>query len=291
MEFVIVTGMSGAGKSRVIEAMEDVGYYCVDNMPLDFISKFAKICKSAQGKMSRVAIVTDIRSGAAFDELTQEISELKKSGLNCRIIFLDASESAIIRRYKETRRRHPLIEILPKSPIDEIIEYERQALMPLMDAADDIIDTSTLTASQLKDRVIKMFAQGQKSIIVSVMSFGFKYGVPPEADMVFDARCLPNPYYELELRDYSGLDFPVREFVFKSDCANEYMEKICDMTGFLMPLFMEEGKSSLMTAIGCTGGRHRSVAMAEKLAAYLNEIGYECEIYHRDILKSKPKNI
>lgn len=285
MKFIIITGMSGAGKSRAIEALEDIGFYCVDNMPLSFLPKFAEICYQSQGKMSKVAIVTDIRGGESFEKLLEEMHNVKQIGLQYNIVFLDASDEAIVRRYKETRRKHPLSDSM-QSSIHEIIAYERKVLTPLLEEADYVINTTYLTSSQLKEQIDKLFVDGKKNIAVSVMSFGFKYGIPNEADMVFDVRCLPNPYYDVNIKHLSGLDEPIIDYVFKWPQTVEYVKKINDLMSFLMPLFTEEGKSSVVIAIGCTGGRHRSVAIAERIKKYFDEIGVNADVYHRDILKS-----
>lgn len=285
MKFVIVTGMSGAGKSRAIEALEDIGFYCVDNMPLTFIPKFAEICFSSQGKMSKVAIVTDIRGGESFEKLLKELNKLKEMGLNYTLVFLDATDETIIRRYKETRRKHPLEDIIEGS-IYDLITSERKALNSLFERAEHIVDTTFLTPTQLKEQIVNIFTEGKKSIVVSVISFGYKYGIPSEADMVFDVRCLPNPYYDVLLKHLSGLDKQIIDFVFKCPQTVEYVNKICDMMSFLMPLFTEEGKSSVVVAIGCTGGRHRSVAIAEKVKKYFDEKEIASDIYHRDMLKT-----
>ncbi|MEG0770434.1 MAG: RNase adapter RapZ [Clostridia bacterium] len=288
MKFVIVTGMSGAGKSRAIEVLEDMGYYCVDNMPLDFIGKFAEICYETQDKMPRVAIVTDIRTGTSFDGVISELNKLKSKGISYEVLFLSASDDVIIRRYKETRRRHPLSELNKNKTIKDIIALERVALEPLLTVANNIIDTSNLSAIQLKDQILKIFNEGKRSVAVTVISFGFKYGIPNEADMVFDVRCLPNPFYDLSLKKYSGLDNEIDDYVFKYPQSLTYLEKIKDMLKFLMPLFAEEGKSSVIIAIGCTGGRHRSVLFTEKINEFLIENKIDSTTYHRDMQKFKP---
>ncbi len=285
MKFSIITGMSGAGKSRAIEALEDLGFYCVDNMPLAFIPKFAEICFSSQGKMDKVAIVTDIRGGESFEKLIDELQEMQKVGFQYSVVFLNAKDETIIRRYKETRRKHPLSDSVQGS-FYEIIDFERKALAPLLEVADCVIDTTYLTPTQLKEQIDKIFLDGKKNISVSVMSFGFKHGIPSEADMVFDVRCLPNPFYDVNIKSFSGLEKPIIDYVFKWPKTLEYLNKINDLLTFLMPLFTEEGKSSVVIAIGCTGGRHRSVAIAEKIKKYLEELDIEADVYHRDILKN-----
>ena len=285
MNLVIVTGLSGAGKSRAIAAFEDIDYYCVDNMPIDFIPKFAEICCQSGSKIQKVAIVTDIRSGQSFEPLINELNTLKVSGLDLSILFIDSNTDVIIRRYKETRRKHPLAE-QRKEPERQLIEYERKILQPLLDHADYVIDTSFLTSAQLKDQICKIFKEGKKAISVTVQSFGFKYGISTDSDMVFDVRCLPNPFYIEDIRYLSGLDEPIVNYVFKFDQTQQYVKKIKDMLSFLMPLFIEEGKSSLVIGIGCTGGRHRSVAIAEHIAVFFKEIGIDASTYHRDMMKN-----
>lgn len=282
MEFIIVTGLSGAGKSRVIDFLEDIGFYCVDNMPVELIPKFSEICIQSQGKMSKVAIVADVRSGENFDKLLQMSKDLKDTDLNCKIVFMDAQNQTLIKRYKETRRKHPLSDKINGS-IHDALNYERKILKPLMDEADIVIDTSALSVAQLKEQIDNLFISGQRSIIINCISFGFKYGILADADMVFDVRCMPNPFYVDELRHLTGLDKPVRDYVFKWSQMVNYFDKIVDMIEFLLPHFIEEGKSSLVIAIGCTGGKHRSVAMTEELTKYLTEKGLSAYSSHRDI--------
>lgn len=288
MKLVIVTGLSGAGKSRAIAAFEDIDYYCVDNMPIDFIPKFVDICCQSGSKIQKVAIVTDIRSSHSFDSLLEDLKVIKASGAELSILFIDSNTDVIIRRYKETRRKHPLAEEY-KGPEKQLIEYERELLQPLQDQADFIIDTSYLTSAQLKDQITKIFSEGKKAISVTVQSFGFKYGISTDSDMVFDVRCLPNPFYIEGIRHLSGLDEPIIEYVFRFKQTREYVKKIKDMLGFLMPLFIEEGKSSLVIGIGCTGGRHRSVAIAEEISSFLKETGIDSSTYHRDMIKSEKR--
>lgn len=282
MEFIIVTGLSGAGKSRVIDFMEDIGYYCVDNMPVELIPKFAEICIQSQGKMSKVAIVADVRSGENFEDLLSQLEQMSSAGLNYKIIFLDAQNETLIKRYKETRRKHPLSDKIGGS-IHDVINYERKVLAPLKNDADYIIDTSLLSVSQLKEQIDKLFIGGQRSITINCISFGFKYGILTDADMVFDVRCMPNPFYIDEMRNQTGLDKAVHDYVFKWPQMKQYFNKIVDMIEFLLPLFIEEGKSSLVIGIGCTGGRHRSVAMTEELNKYLCDHGYSSYSSHRDM--------
>jgi len=286
MEFIIVSGMSGAGKTRAINVLEDIGYYCVDNMPPALIPRFAEMCFQSGGKISKVAFVTDARGANKLDKFFEGLDELKKAGFKYEILFLDASDEALIKRYKETRRMHPLMNIYNGS-IVHAIAAERELLADIKKQASYIIDTSNLTSQQLKDYIIELYAKDRKyNMIVSVQSFGFKYGAPTDADLVFDVRCFPNPFYVDELRNKTGLDKEVYDYVFGFPQTNIFMQKLCDMINFLIPLYIEEGKSSLLIAIGCTGGKHRSIAIAEKLNKYINENITHSAVTHRDILKS-----
>ncbi len=285
MKLVIITGMSGAGKSRAVEAMEDMDFYCVDNMPLDFLLKFTEICLGSQDKFSKVALVTDIRSGYEFDKFIGDLSEIRKMGVDYNLLYIDADDETIVKRYKETRRRHPLEIDGHKGSIRELIANERKFLMPLYDHADKILDTSYYTPARLKEEILNIYSDGENKIVINVSSFGYKYGIPTEADMVFDVRCLPNPYYDYNLKYKTGLEKEVRDFVMGYSCSKRYFDKICDMVTFLKPLFKEEGKSVINIAIGCTGGRHRSVTFARLLCDYLTEKGNAVNEIHRDIAK------
>lgn len=284
MAFVIITGLSGAGKSRAVNALEDIGFYCVDNMPPALISKFAELCLQTDGKINDVAIVTDVRGGSLFNNLFEGLDELKKQGGEYKILFLDADNAVLMRRFKETRRKHPLSE--PGGTISEAIALEREMLRPARERADYIIDTSNLSPAQLKERISVLFlGDSQTSLMVNCMSFGFKYGTPTEADLVFDVRCFPNPFYVDELKHLTGLDIPVRDYVFASDKIRVFMKMLFDMIDFMLPLYTEEGKSQLVVAIGCTGGKHRSVAIAEALYKHLLEKDIRTAVNHRDIQK------
>lgn len=285
MDFLIVTGLSGAGKSRAVDALEDIGFYCVDNMPPQLISKVAEICLAGNSKISRVAVVTDMRGGDMFYGLFEELDEMRDKGLTYKLLFLDASDAELIRRYKETRRRHPLAGLV-SGGIAEAIRNERVLLRPARERADYVIDTTHLSANELKQRMNNIFLDSiQNSMLINVMSFGFKYGSPSEADLVFDVRCLPNPFYVDELKNKTGLDAEVRDYVMNSPNSEELLSKLRDLVGFLVPLYQKEGKSQLMIGVGCTGGKHRSVTFAELLYQFLSEQGYNVRVVHRDISK------
>jgi len=285
LDFVIVTGLSGAGKSTTIAAFEDMDFYCVDNMPIEFIPKFAEFCCQSGSKIQKVALVIDIRSGANFESLILQLEQLEKEVVNLKILFLNSQTDTIVRRFKETRRKHPLAD-KKKEPVKQLIEYERTILKPLFEKADYVIDTSYITAAQLKEQIGKLFREGKKSLNITVQSFGFKYGASIDSDMVFDVRCLPNPFYIEEIKHLSGLDAPIYEYVFSFEQTREYVHQICNMLSFLLPLFIEEGKTSLVIGIGCTGGRHRSVAIAQRVAQHFKEIGFDATAYHRDMEKN-----
>ncbi len=285
MEFIIITGMSGAGKSRAVAALEDVGFYCIDNMPPSMIPKFAEMCFQSGGKISKVAFVTDGRGANMFERFFEGLDELHGAGYEYKILYLDASDATLIKRYKETRRKHPFADMFEGS-VSKAIDYERKILEPMKNKADFVVDTTKLSPLQLKDHLLGIFLEGHNTkIVVNVMSFGFKYGVPLDADLMFDVRCFPNPFYVDELKAQTGLDEPVRDYVMKSEQAREFMGKLYDMVDFLMPLYVEEGKTQLVISIGCTGGRHRSVAMAEALAGHINGKTFNAVVSHRDITK------
>jgi len=285
MEFLIISGLSGAGKSRAADMLEDLDYYCVDNMPIALIPKFAQICLAASERYERVALVTDIRERASFEELFKVLDGLWDLGCDYRILFMEADPANIVKRYKETRRRHPLA--TAGITIEDAIANEIKLLVPVRERADYIINTSDLTLGMLQSEIYRMFVgeDTKRKLVVNTMSFGYKYGIPMESDLVFDVRFLPNPYYVAELRDLNGLDEPVSEFVFRNETTQEFMDHLEKMIKFLLPLYVEEGKLSLTIAIGCTGGRHRSVAVAKALADYAESIGYASQNINRDIQK------
>ncbi len=287
MEFIIVTGMSGGGKSSAIKVLEDIGYFCIDNMPPQLIPNFAAIC-SENGEINRVAIVTDIRGGTLFLKLSECISGLVNTdGIDVKVLFLEASKEVLMKRYSETRRKHPLDEV-SGGDLSKAIDAEAELLSEIHANADYIIDSSLLTTAQLKGQIAGLFLDmPSDSIIVSCMSFGFKYGVPGEADLVFDVRCLPNPFYVPELKHKTGLDAEVRDYVMKYEQSQILENKIWDMVDFLLPCYISEGKSRLVIAFGCTGGKHRSITFAERTASYLREKECKVRIVHRDIEKGR----
>ncbi len=284
MKFFIITGLSGAGKSSAVKAMEDIGYYCVDNMPPALIPMFADICKQSSGKIENVALVSDLRGGDLFNQLFESLNELQEKGFKYEIIFLDAADNKLVARYKETRRNHPLA---PQGTVLEGIATERNLLSEVRTRAKYIIDTTKLRPSDLKDE-IKKIALNQteyKGIIINVVSFGFKYGIPIDSDLVFDVRFLPNPYYVPELRPKTGEDKEVRDYVFSYKQTDQFLKQLDNMIEFLIPYYIEEGKSQLVIAIGCTGGKHRSVAIANDIYAFIKKMGHKVVLQHRDYQK------
>lgn len=285
MEFVIVTGLSGAGKSRAVNALEDIGFYCVDNMPPKLLPKFAELCMQSEEQLSRVAMVVDVRGGNLFDDLFDGLVTLKKMGGEYKILFLECDDQVLARRYKETRRQHPLVSKEIKT-VRDAIANERKLLKPLLDHTDYLIDTTHLSSAQLKEQVTKLFLQDTKlAMMVQCMSFGFKYGYPAEADLMFDVRCFPNPFYVPELKHKTGLDKEVRDYVRENDETREFEKRLYSLVDYLLPLYRNEGKSQLVIAIGCTGGKHRSVALAEALAQHIADGGSLVTVNHRDIDK------
>lgn len=284
MEMLIISGLSGAGKSRVAAALEDLDFYCVDNMPAALMPRFAELCAATRGRYERVALVSDIRSRDGFDELFKALDELSAAGFEYKILYVDATVETIVKRYKETRRRHPLDS---GGGLESAVRREIQALEPVRRRADFIIDTTGLTLGRLQRTLVHLFGAGEEQKLhLTVMSFGYKYGIPMEADLVFDVRFLPNPFYVPELTKKSGLEEDVSDYVFGSDVSKQFLTRLEELVEFLLPNYEEEGKLTLTVCIGCTGGRHRSVAVSEALALYFNSIGHETECIHRDINKS-----
>ncbi|NME29242.1 RNase adapter RapZ [Megasphaera hexanoica] len=282
---IIVTGMSGAGKSQAVKVLEDIGYFCIDNLPPVLIPKFAELCVKGGERVRHVALIADIRGGQFFDAMSQALQELRKQGVSYEIVFMEASDKVLINRYKETRRVHPLA---LHGRISQGIAEERKRLATLREQADFIIDTSSLKTSQLRDILRKRYAlnTGRKGLNVTVVSFGFKHGMPIDADIVDDVRFLPNPYYVEEYRHKSGRVPVVRDYVQSFQVTQTFKEKWFDMIDFLLPNYEREGKSQLVIAVGCTGGMHRSVCMAEEMYRHLKETGVDVSIEHRDLAKN-----
>lgn len=284
MEFIIVTGISGSGKSCAANVLEDIGYFCIDNMPPQLIPKFAELC-GENSAIEKVAIVVDIRGGELFLRLWDNVENMRKSGLNVKVLFIYADRDVIKRRYKETRRKHPLYDIAG-GDIDKAIDAEFDILMPLREHSDYYIDTSLMTTAKFKENMLNIFLENvSDSMVISCVSFGFKYGVPDEADLVFDVRCLPNPFYVPELKAKTGEDKEVRDYVMDSEVSKTLLSKLTDLMDFLVPQYIAEGKSQLVIAFGCTGGKHRSVTFAKLMRDHLDEKGYNVRLLNRDSSK------
>ncbi len=285
MEMLLVTGLSGSGKSQAVNVIEDMGYYCIDNIPAALISTFIDICsKSGENK---VAVVTDARSGDFFSQLAEEIKAMRERGVQVKILFLDCDDATLVRRYKETRRRHPLLDIAD-GDLQKAVIADRVMVRPIKEQADYIIDTTLLSVNQLKRRIVNTFSDGDTGLFqISVSSFGFKYGIPSDADLVYDVRFLPNPFYDETLRPKTGLESDVRDYVFKEPVTQQFVDKLKDLLLFCVPHYKEEGKSQLNIAIGCTGGKHRSVAIAEELNKAFIDNHYKSRTVHRDIAKDR----
>ena len=285
MRLVIVSGMSGAGRTTALKMLEEAGYFCVDNLPVPFIEKFAELTASGNSEITKVAIGVDVRSGKSLSELEEILERMTLHGLNYEILFLDASDEVLVKRYKETRRMHPLA---ASGRIEDGIVRERERLVFLKKHADYIIDTSKLLTRELKQELDKIFVQNRafKNLMITVLSFGFKYGIPSDADLVFDVRFLPNPYYYEDLRKLTGNDQKIQDFVMGYDMAHVFLDKLEDMIRFLIPNYVLEGKNQLVIAVGCTGGKHRSVTLANKLYERLKkQSDYGVKLEHRDIGK------
>ena len=283
MRIVIVTGMSGAGKSTVLKIFEDIGYYCVDNMPIALVEKFVELAVAGNSDVKNIALGVDIRSGLAFGGFADVLERMKAANVKYEILFLDCTDSVLVKRYKETRRSHPLA---PRGRVDKGIALEREAIAFLKNKSDYIIDTSSLLTRELRQEIEKIFVKDEKynNLFVTILSFGFKYGIPADADLVFDVRFLPNPYYIEELKPLTGNDKPIQDYVLGCRQAGQFLDKLEDMINFLIPNYVLEGKNSLVIAIGCTGGKHRSVTLANELFKRLSDKDYGIKIEHRDIL-------
>lgn len=284
MRFVMVTGMSGAGKSSVLKMLEDMGYFCVDNLPIQLIPKFSQLAVESISTIDKVALGVDIRSGQNLEQLGDILINFEENNLPYEVLFLDANTEVLVKRYKETRRTHPLAR---EGRVDKGIELERERLKFLKKRANYIIDTSMLLIRELKAEIDKIFLEDgeYQNFIVTVLSFGFKYGIPADSDLVFDVRFLPNPYYIPELKPQTGNDQPVYDYVMQAPQAVEFLEKLEDMLTFLIPNYIIEGKNQLVVSIGCTGGKHRSVTLANAITKQLKKLSYGVKVEHRDIEK------
>ena len=283
MDIIIVSGLSGAGKSRTAAVLEDLGYYCVDNIPVSMMSKFVELCLATSGRYERVALVTDVRAITDFSELFVAFDDIKDLGCKYSILFMEAKTEAIVKRYKETRRKHPLD---PEGhDLLAAVTKEREYMEPIKNRADYVIDTTSLTLGKLQRTLYQNFVEttSDSPLTVTCMSFGYKNGVPIEADLVFDVRFLPNPFYVPELKEHTGLDKDVSDYVYSHETTKIFTEKITDLMSFLLPQYVEEGKHNIVVAFGCTGGHHRSVALAAKMGDTISKMGYSVEYRHRDI--------
>lgn len=283
MEILIISGLSGGGKSKAASFLEDIGYYIVDNLPAEMMVKFADFCAASSGRYDRVALVYDVRAGEPFDLLIDTLERLKAVGVNCRMLFLEASTATIINRYKETRRIHPLAG--QGLNIEQAVAKERELMRPVRDHADFILDSTSFSTAKLRSELLNLFGDPKDRVgmNVNVLSFGFKHGIPIEADLVFDVRFMPNPYYVAELKHKTGLEAEVRDFVLGFRQTHAFLEQLQAMLQFLLPLYREEGKTVLVIAIGCTGGHHRSVAIAHEVAEFITKEGFPVTENHRDI--------
>lgn len=281
-ELLVITGMSGAGKTLALHALEDMGYFCVDNLPPRLLRTLVDLCSQSRQPIAKVALVADIRGGEFFRDLTDAINRLREDGYKVSIFFLEASDEVLVHRYKETRRRHPLSD--EERDLLQAIQAEREQLEEIRVIAEEVIDTSWLTPQQLRDEILRRLQLGDGTTMqVKVVSFGFKYGVPIDADLVFDVRFLPNPNYDPKLRPLTGSDEPVKEFVLEQAETKEFLNRLKALLEFSLPLYRREGKSYLTIAVGCTGGRHRSVALAEAIAEIVKVQGFNCSVLHRDV--------
>ena len=283
MQLVIISGYSGAGKSKAASVLEDSGYYCVDNMPAELIPQFVRLCQATKSRYEKVALVTDIRGGLTFDSLFAALLLLDEMQQDYKILFIEAEPDVIIRRYKENRRKHPLER--SGATLTEVVLRERELLQPIRNRANHIIDTSVLPTAKLRGLVLEAVSGSVQDLAMSVnvVSFGFKYGLPLDADLVFDVRFLPNPFYITELRPKTGLDREVRDFISSYQQTRDYLDRVKSLLSFSMPYYANEGKTGLVIAVGCTGGRHRSVALACEIADYIAKCGYQTTVTHRDL--------
>ncbi len=287
MEFIIISGLSGAGKTSALHVLEDIGYYCVDNIPASLLSTLYTLClNSTNETMKRAAVVVDVRGNDNYEQMNNQIEDFKKSHSDVKILFIDARSDIVIMRYKETRRKHPLSDRLRDGTVTEAVEFEKALLTPIKRAADYHINTTYMSKKQMRERVISLFMEDfTKSLTLTFMSFGFKFGIPLEADVVFDVRCLPNPFYIPELKMLTGLDSSVRNYVLCSNDTQQFLKRTLDLLDFSVPLYYKEGKSELVVGVGCTGGKHRSVTVARALQEHFQSLGYKSVVSHRDIEK------
>ncbi len=280
MRFVVLTGLSGAGKTQALHALEDAGFYCVDNLPPALLLPMAQLCLKAESTIERVAVVVDIRGGVFFGGIESALEEMRTQHIAYEIVFLDATDEELVRRYNETRRAHPYGS---NELIARTIEREREALAPLRAAADRVIDTTKMLTRELRETMVRLFAGEHEDILrVTLLSFGFKRGMPQDADLVLDVRFLPNPFYIPEMRPMTGLDQPVIDYVHSFPETDIFLAKTTDLLDFLLPLYRREGKSRLVVAVGCTGGQHRSVLLAQDIARAIATMGYAVSVSHRD---------
>ena len=282
MRFVVVTGMSGSGKRTAMKMLEDVGFYCVDNLPVPLIEKFVELVATPNGEISKVALGLDVRADQPFGDAQRILDKLRENGYMFEILFLEASDSALLKRYKETRRMHPLS---PDGRVEEGVHKERDILQGIKQKADYVIDTSNLLTRELKEEIDHIFVRNEEynSLMITILSFGFKYGIPADADLVYDVRFLPNPFYIDELKHKTGNDKEVQDYVMSFSEASVFIDKLTDMLDFLIPNYVKEGKHQLVIGIGCTGGKHRSVTLANELYARMKDYGnYGVKLYHRD---------
>ena len=287
MEFVIISGMSGAGKTSALHVLEDIGYYCVDNIPSSLLQTLYNLCRSSTDEgMKRVAVVVDVRGNENYKQMAAEIEEFKNENAGAKLLFLDAKSDVLILRYKETRRKHPLADKISEGSVSEAVEREVTLLSSVKKLADFMVDTTKMSNKQLRERVMSMFMEDtSQGITLTFMSFGFKYGIPLEADTIFDVRCLPNPFYIPELKPLTGMNREVFDYVTESEDTLGFVNHSLGLLDYAVPLYLKEGKSELVVGIGCTGGKHRSVTVARIFETHFRELGYRCGIQHRDIDK------
>ncbi len=286
MKILIISGLSGGGKSKAASFLEDAGFYIVDNMPAGMILKFAEFCAGGSGRYSRVALVYDVRTADSFDEFLEVLEILRQREYDCKLLYLEAGVGAIIKRYKEPRRIHPLQD--KAASLEEAVDQEIALMAPVRAQADIVIDSTNYSTARLRGELLRLFGGSRQAgeLLVSLVSFGFKHGLPLEADLVFDVRFMPNPFYIDALRPKTGLDQEVRDYVLSFRETEQFLEKLRELLRFVLPLYREEGKTVLVVAIGCTGGHHRSVAVTHALAEYINSLGYQVTENHRDMTRS-----